>query len=144
MRFRATLASVLTVMMLSFSSFASNCEVRCDLKSVVGTCHGAPHTGQHDAMSAMAGMNHAKAKPDTGAGPAFASPSADCRHHVCAQQPVLNEQQAALTHIVVSVGLVPPVSLQFASDPVFEVSFARGPPPFSPATPVSLHTTLLI
>ena len=141
MRFRSTLASLLTVIMLFFSSFALNCEIRCDLKSGVGICHGAPHSGRQGTMHVMAGMDHPAAKP----GLAFASQSQDCRHHVCAQQPVvMNEQQAALIHFTIGLGLIVPDSLPFISDATLGEFLVRGPPPFPLGTPVSLHTTLLI
>lgn len=145
MQFRGTLASLMTVILLSLSSFAANCAIRCDLQSAVGSCHGASHGGQQGTMQPMAGMDHSAVMPPTAAFPAVSPNSADCRHHVCAQQlVVMNEQQAALTHVTVDRGLTAPDPARLASQPDVEVLFDRGPPRFCRATPISLHTTLLI
>lgn len=145
MRFRRTLASLLTVMLLSFSSFASDCEIRCDLKSIAGSCHAAAHSGQQGTMSAMAGMVHSAAKQDKAASAVFASQPNACEHHVCAQPlVVLDLHKTALSIDSSHVGLALANPLLFASDPTFAFSLVRGPPLLTRSTPVSLHTTLLI
>ena len=145
MRFRRTLAGLLTVMVLSFSPFASRCEIRCNLKSVAGSCHGSSHGRQQGIMSAMAGMDHSAAKPGTAASAVFASQPEACKHHVCVQPLVaLHPHMATLSIVPINVGLVSPDPLQFASERTTELISVRGPPSFRRATPVSLHTTLLI
>jgi hypothetical protein len=144
MRFRATLASLLTVIFLSFSSFASNCETRCSLQHVAAGCHDSLNSGQPGIMPAMAGMAHS-AKPRLAAAPAIASQHEHCRAHVCAQQPVLiTNQQAELRHTTVSVGLIVRDVALSLSGPTLGESAVRGPPAFQTGTPVSLHTTLVI
>ena len=146
MRFRATLASLLTVFLLSFLFFASSCETRCDLESLAGSCHGAPQHAEQGAMPAMAGMMvHAVAERVTAANPAFTAGAAACAHHVCAQPPVaVNDQKAALINAPLAIGLRAFDSLLISSDPALALSSVRGPPLYRRATPVALHTTLLI
>ncbi len=95
MRFRATLAILIAVLLLSFSCVASACEASCDLKVLGSGCHhagasvsgnnhllkhaGAGMSGMHDC-----GMNIAdsSAKSDV-----FAMVDASsCAHSICEQQ----------------------------------------------------------
>ena len=145
MRFRVMMASLLTVILLSFSSISSTCEIRCGLKSVGASCHDAPHAARLGEMPAMAGMNHSVVKPHITAAPGLLLQPAHCTHHVCAQQPaVLDEQAAVLFHVTMNAGIVAPHTQRLSSAPARGVGAVRGHPRFHPATPVSFHTTLLI
>ena len=151
MRFRATLASLLTVMMLSLSPAAANCEIRCDLesaKSAAPSCHEAAHQAeaQQETMPGMAGMEHHTAGDHIAADvSAIVWQLAHCAHHVCAQAPaLLMERSAVVGHAPAGCAATCANPLGFASDPTIGSFFGRGPPPYRRATPVSLHTTLLI
>lgn len=149
MRFRATLASLLTVILLSFSSDASACEIRCDRASLGVSCHaGMKHSPQQrsTSMSSMPEMDASPAGEEADPGPAIASAVAQsCSHHVCAPQPVLlNAQTRAFTN----TDLSHQVSLLFALPQEYVAPSGilpvRGPPPIHRASPVSLRTTLRI
>lgn len=148
MRFRATLASLLTVMLLSFSCLASTCEIKCDLKSVLPGCDGTSMHAekQHHPMPAMAGMDrHSPSEVVTPSSEALASSSQSCAHHVCAQSPaLLSEQKAVIAHVLISAGGPVSEPPAVSSQEAIGAQLVRGPPPFRLATPVSLHTTLLI
>ena len=65
--------------------------------------------------------------------------------HACAQQPVLLiEQKAAVAHVSVSTEAVAFDSFEFAPKPTTNELSSRGPPPFRPSTPISLHTSLRV
>jgi hypothetical protein len=60
MRFRATLACLLAVILLSFSSFVSACDIHCDRASQAASCHSGMKHGPHQTsapMSSMPGMD---------------------------------------------------------------------------------------
>lgn len=148
MRFRATLASVLTVILLSISSAASNCEIKCDLGSLAPSCHGskAPLRAQHGSMPAMDVMTHdAAGESSVTETPTVVAQAATCRTHDCFQQPSLFvEQKIAVAQSPSSLGSVIPVELQFVPEPAVTEFLGRGPPPYRPSTPVSLRTTLRV
>lgn len=148
MRFRATLASVLTVILLSISPAASNCEIECDLASLAPSCHGSKGAirAQHGSMPAMAGMTHnAAAESSLAETPAVVAQAATCRTHDCFQQPSLFvEKTIAVAQSSSSLGSVIPVELLFVPEPSVTKFLGRGPPPYRPSTPVSLRTTLRV
>ena len=146
MRFRATLASLLTVILLSLAPFASKCEIQCDLASRGPSCHGSSvqaHGKQQ--MAGMAGMEQ-KAPPGLGDQvPTLIAAAPACHTHACALQPaVFSEQKSVVAHVSVSAEAVFFDSLQFAPEPAIAGFSSRGPPSLRPATPVSLRTTLRV
>ena len=150
MRFRAVLSSVLTVLLLSLSSFASACETRCDLARTGVVCHGSAHHGHSHSgpmakampgMSMGATLDHSVAQPDH----LGAIEAASCEQHVCAQGPVLLKDASFQT---VRVSLSHPIVLLLSAmlwppDPA-EENFERRRPPLQLSTPVSLRTTLRV
>lgn len=151
MRFRATIASLLTVILLSFSFVASACETRCDLKSVLPSCHSGSQNAQAHAqptMASMPSMEHTEAN-STGQATihlAVVQVSQVCEHSVCVQQPALlsNDNAVALTHLLPSFVAVAYVAAwmmdapEMAWRPVVGSTLARS------SSPVALHTTLRV
>jgi len=156
MRFRAGLASLLAVILLSLSSIASACEIRCDLIGISTPCHGGalPTEGHRAEMNApvMAGMPMAGMQPDplsqnhrSHPGSMLLKKPALCLHQGCTQQPVLvsgkntwTEQMSLDQRTSVVAGLV-------FSHPASSTSVdPQQRPHLLPASPVSRHTTLRI
>lgn len=154
MELRATLAALLAVVLLSLSSAASTCELRCDLANVGAPCHGnAPASGQdrgHAMSSEMPGMRMAAVPQEHGAGLGavdhaitVAVPDT-CNHPVCPEKPVLlKDESGRLARIPLSYHVVALLAtLLWSKAPT--VFSARGAPPVATSTPVSLHTTLRV
>ncbi len=161
MRFRAALASLLAVILLSLSTFASACEIRCDLIGISIPCHGGAlategHRAERNApvmdrMSIpgmpMAGMQQAPLSQNhrSHSGSMLLEKPALCLHQGCTEQPVLvsgknawTEQMSFSQRTAVVAGLVflhPGSSTSV--DP-------QQRPHLLPASPVSRHTTLRI
>lgn len=146
MRFRATLASLLAVILLSFSPVASACEIHCDRASQGASCHsGTAHSSHQtdNSMSAMPGMGESPVAEAIQDVPVVSGAAQSCLHHICAQQPVLLKSDTkALTNLNLShqVPLLYSIPQEYAA-PSGTVP-VRGPPPIQRASPVSLHTTL--
>ena len=144
MRFRATLASFLTVVLLSISSAASNCELKCDLAAMMPSCH-SPVIQKHkqEQMADMPGMEHKASPKLANKTKALVATAPTCSTHACAQQPaVFIEQKATVAHVSLSTEAALFDAFQFAPEPTLAGLSSRGPPHFRPATPVSLRTTL--
>ena len=146
MRFRATLASLLAVILLSFSSLASACEIHCDRASQGASCHSAAAHSSHqstNSMSAMPGMGGSQVAEAIPGFPVVSGATQSCLHHICAQQPVLLESEA---QAFTSLYLSHQVPLLYSMPQEYAVPSGivpvRGPPPIQRASPVSLHTTL--
>ncbi len=161
MRFRAALASLLAVILLSLSSVASACEIRCDLIGISTPCHGGalPAEGHRaerkapvmDRMSIagmpMDGMQQAPLSRDHRSHPGsmLLKKPALCLHQGCTEQPVLvsgkntwTEQMSLDQRTSVVAGLV-------FSHPASSTSVdPQQRPHLLPASPVSRHTTLRI
>lgn len=154
MKFRATLAGWLTVMMLSLSFAASACETRCDLNSVGPSCHESSRpaaTLQNQPMTAMAGID-SQAMPETNA--AAAEPTAlmasqTCLPHLCVQEPVvLGNENAAVAHAapqfeVATFIAAAATATSMTAAPGGWLS-VRGSPHLQSSSPIALHTTLRI
>ncbi len=135
---RATLTSLLTLVLLALSSVACACEIKCDMSMSGSSCGETQGLKQDMAAVASMKLQHACC----GRSINFSTPS--CHHEASANQPALLNERVnasysnASTAVVVSaVSLVEGTALT-ASIPV------RGPPRFRPASPVSLHTTLRV
>ena len=140
MRFRATLTSFLTVILLSLSSVASACEIKCDLAKMGPSCHEARSTPGR--MPKMAGMEQPQVSKDSAAS---ASTAHHCQHQVCATQPaLLVERNGVIAYATPSVAAVIPHFLLLAPAALDRSIPVRGPPPFRTDSPVSLHTTLRV
>lgn len=146
MRLRATLASLLTAVLLSVSSAASNCEITCDLAKTSPSCHGsAVHGHLLQQMAGMPGMEHKASSERGNEGPALVATAPACPTHACTQQPaVFIEQKAAVAHVPLSTDAALLDSFQLLPEPLLTGLPSRGPPHFRPARPVSLSTTLRI
>lgn len=146
MQFRAALASLLTVILLSISAAASNCEIRCDLSSMGPSCHSSGKASiQHQDMPPMGGMEHQVSESGGTGTSVLVAIQPACPTHACVQQPVLfDEQKAALVYLSQSVTAVMCDVVQFAPEPTIAGLSVRGPPIFRPATPITLRTTLRV
>ena len=158
MRFRAIWAGLLAVLLLSLSPAASACEIKCDLAHGMPSCHGkavAPGLQRsHTSPAEMAGMKMADVSREPtqhlGASEHDASfAPAACHHRVCAQSPMLMEDEGAQSAQVTlnpqAVHLI--VTSLWSASPGMCISARRAPPLFPShvrSTPVSLHTTLRV
>lgn len=147
MRFRATLASLLAVILLSFSSASSACEIRCDQASQEVSCHAGMKHGPQQGGNSVSSMPGMDAKPDGEAAPVLSIISGtaqSCIQHVCAPQPLLLNAQSSLknadlSHQVLFFYTLPPEYVALSG-----IIPVRGPPPIHRGSPVSLRTTLRI
>lgn len=146
MKFRVALASLLAVILLSMSSAASICEIKCDLAQTIPICHGnAVQQKPAGQMTDMPGMDHMAATESDNANKALVQIAPNCHAHACAQQPAaLIKQRAPVAHATLCTEPIILDSSRFAPEPVIAELSSRGPPRFRLATPVSLHTTLRV
>ena len=149
MRLRETLASLLTMLLLSLSIAASNCEVTCELSAARSTCHSAQHftPSQHSPMPDMAGMKQNPAfhsGVSSARNPELVSPLRACVRHTCSQQPALPVKHQATTRVPARIESSTPQASQDVPEVIPGSLSSRGPPQFRPETPVDLHTTLLV
>ncbi len=146
MRFRATLASLLAVILLSLSPLSSACQIHCDRASAGASCHSTVAHSSHqssNSMSAMAGMGKSQVDEAIPGFPVVSGAAQSCSHHICAQQTVLLKSDAqAFTSLDLShqVPLLYSIPQEYAAPS--GIVPVRGPPPIQRASPVSLHTTL--
>lgn len=144
MWFRATLAGLLTVMLLSLSPLASACEMKCELASMGASWHGA---SAEMANMQLPGMQHqgVAEKPSTDSGTVLLPTSSACSQHICADHPVLRKGE--------SVGTAPSAGSRLAFVVVYALSLpavpqgfvlSRAAPLIFTPSPVSLHTTLRV
>lgn len=144
MRLRATLASLLTVILLSISPATSNCEIKCDIAKTQPSCHSSS-VQAHRQMAGMPGMEQNASLDFQNEFSALIATAPVCRTHACAQQPaVFSEQKAVFANISVATEMVFSDFAQFAHEPVIATFYVRGPPHYRPSTPVSLRTTLRV
>jgi hypothetical protein len=146
MRFRATLASLLAVILLSLSPLSSACQIHCDRASQGASCHStAAHSSPQssNSMPAMPGMGESQVAEANPGFPVVSGAAQSCFHHVCAQQPVLLK---SAPQAFTSLDLSHQVPLLYSLPQAYAVPSGivpvRGPPPIQRASPVSLHTTL--
>lgn len=152
MRLRATLASFLTLILVSLPSVAANCEIKCGLAQTLPSCHTSgvqAKAGQQaqaqEQMANMPGMEHMGAADQDSEALVSVVTALDCRAHVCAQQPAFfSEQKAVVAHASVSTEAVFFDSFQFAPELLNTEVSSRGPPLLHPSTPITLHTTLRV
>lgn len=148
MRFRGILAGLLTALLLSLSTNASVCQVRCGLGSIAPSCHtAAPHPQNHDTMPPMEGMDgmpHQDGARSSAETKAVLLANSACTTHVCSQLPAKVSELKALSHTLVSVAAVSHTTLQFPPEPSRTNLAPRGPPDLRQTTPVSLRTTLRV
>ena len=144
MQLRARLAGLLTVLLLSVSCFAAQCELRCELALMGAPCHEsvASHT-HHQTMPRMAAMPSRDVPPGGAAGAALSSTHSTCAFHACAHQPAFVLEQKSGIGMRSVVGLVPlEARVGDAPEPAIAALASRGPPLFRPASPIALRTTL--
>ena len=144
--FRATLASLLAVILLSLSPLASACQIHCDQASAGASCHStAAHSSPQSthSMLAMPGMGESQVAEANPGFPVVSGAAQSCFHHICAQQPVLLK---SAPQAFTSLDLSHQVPLLYSLPQAYAVPSGivpvRGPPPIQRASPVSLHTTL--
>ena len=155
MKFRATLAGLLAAVLLSLSSAASACELRCDLARVGAPCRGkasaSPQEEGQTMASEMPGMTMAATQQKHGPAMGISEhatmlslPDA-CDHPVCSETPLLaQDERTQLTQLTLSYQVVTLIVTLLWSKPPSALAFVRGAPPLPTPTPVSLHTTLRV
>jgi hypothetical protein len=151
MRFRATLASLLAVLLVSVSCVASACEVSCDLKTRVACCHSGSaaqtHSGRSDTQMAtmkhcaMTASDRSTQPPNSATVEAFQS----CQHHVCmcSRQPALPNEVVAAAHPIVSQNAATSM-LPFVSSAGSSQILTSAAPPRRTSSLVSLFTILRV
>ena len=149
MRFKATLASLLAVLLVSVSCVASACEVSCDLKTRVACCHSGSaaqtHSGRSDAQMAtmkhcaMTASDRSTQPPNSATVEAFQS----CQHCVCSQQPALPNEVVAAAHPIVSQNAATSM-LPFVSPAGSSQVLTSAAPPRRTSSLVSLYTILRV
>ncbi len=108
MGFRATLATMIAVLLLSVSCFASACEASCELKVFGPGCHQAGATasgGNHllkHAQAGMSGMHDCgmNVADSSAKSPACSMVGASpCKHAICEQpvQALASDKEASAT-----------------------------------------------
>lgn len=151
MRLRATLATLTAVLLLSISCVASVCETSCVLKVLETDCHyaatttvstslqkGTPQmTGMDDC--GMASADHSVKPPS-----ATVQSNGTCSHMVCAQPPVLanNEYSTSAQLISTQYAAIPTLTLPVSE--LFSIFENTEAPPHRAPSLVSLQTTLRI
>ncbi|MHB1698624.1 MAG: hypothetical protein ACYCSN_00575 [Acidobacteriaceae bacterium] len=143
MGFRATVASLLAVVVFAIASLASVCEIQCDLKEIGATCShkGLLEQRSHDAnaVRSIPGMQKAVVAQ------AVQAISSECDHEECAQPPALTTRQNAVAVIMVpsyhAVVLLAAMMMHADRKDVFLV---QGSPPREYSSPVTLHTILRV
>ncbi len=144
MRFRAIFACMLTVMLLSLSCAAPDCEIRCNFAAALPACHrSVSHQRQQQPMAEMPRM----ASSEIGVqNHAVAATVPSCTSHVCAQQQAfLLMQRDTIANVSLAPVYTPFVdAIQFVPEPTRSELSSRGPPPFAPVSPVSLRTSLRV
>ena len=156
MKLRATLVGILTAILLSLSSAASACELRCDLARVGAPCHGQAFASpeQHGpamssempgmAMTSMQQKHEAAALRVSGDAARVVSPDA-CKHAVCSEKPLLlKDETTLLLQKTLSYQVVALVAALLWPKALSAFFAARGAPPLPPHTLVSLHTALRV
>lgn len=151
MRLRATLASFLTLILVSLPAVAANCEIKCGLAQALPSCHDRVQAkaGQQAQaqvqMAGMSGMAHRTASDQNSQALVSVVNALDCKVHVCTQQPsFFSEQKAVVAHASVSTDAVLFDAFQVAPELLNTEVSPRGPPLLRPSTPITLHTTLRI
>ncbi len=151
MRLRATIASFLTLILVSLPAVAANCEIKCGLAQALSSCHDGVQAkaGQQaqaqERMADMPGMAHRTASDRNSQALVSVVNALNCEVHVCAQQPsFFSEQKAVVAHASVSTDAVLFDAFQVAPELQHTEVSPRGPPLLRPSTPITLHTTLRV
>jgi len=138
MQWRATLATLIAVLLLSVSCSASACEISCDLMARGSGCHHAA------GATTVAAMHHCDEMTKQGSG--SIAPVQPCMHAVCKTLPpavasdrvgIAPERLAAPLAILVSMLAVAPPHGSLAAP-------MAGAPPLRAPLLVSLQTTLRV
>ncbi len=145
MRFRGILGGLLAALLLSLSTTASICQVRCALGSMAPSCHEVvPQAQNHQPMPPMEGMPQEGGASAPRQTKAVSLANAACANHVCSQLSAKVSELTALDHTQVMVAVVSQTTLQFSAEPSHTKPPSRDPPDLRETTPVSLRTTLRV
>jgi hypothetical protein len=138
MRLRATLAGLLTVILLLLSSVASACEIRCNAARGLPECYASQAVGMQ--MPAAAGMQDDE--DCCGAVSVWPSAPHGCQHQACSIEPALRSELAGMSAHLPPVATIESIDREGYKSSMRAHSIAgRGPPQLRAASPVSLHTT---
>ena len=139
MRLGATWTNLFTLMLLSLSSVASACDIRCDMAVADAGCTQTQSVDQ--PVPAMASMvSHQACCQRT---VSLSLPS--CHHGASAHQPaLLSEPIRIAAHATDNPAAVGPGHVPIASLDATAPTPVRGPPRFRTVSPISLHTILRV
>jgi hypothetical protein len=142
MRFQATWAGVLTVVMLLFSPAASICEAQCSLGRLRPACHSEGAGTRSPEADMVSGMCHGRARSERGAAQSLAVLwSSPCCHRVCVPQPAtLTPQRSVTVPDPLLSELVHANVKHLAPEPFVTGITLRWLPSFRPPSTVDLHT----
>jgi hypothetical protein len=149
MKLRATLASLLAFILLSFCCAASACQLRCDLENAGHPCHGSSQAGTHHERSGtqqMDGVQHCamtEASPSVHAPLLLCQSNEPCQHQLCSDQPVqlMDQSETAARLIPIQPAVAMLVEVRQPADALQPLSVDT--PPQRTTSAVSLQTTTL-
>ena len=148
MRLRATLAGMLIVMLVAFSSAASACEIKCGFFMSASGCHAASESpaARGTYMAEMPGMDSVDIMTqNVSTERAAVSDSHKCRHTACNQQPgLVRDQKVSVVSAPTGIALLTLDPPRIVLDPATGGIPVRGPPLRQVDSPVSLHTTIRV
>jgi hypothetical protein len=139
---RATLASVLMILMLAVSSVGSACALSCDFRTHTASCH-EPARPQIAAMPGMTDCPQVSSLAAASPIPSFGHLVTPCHHEVCQEQSVTKDDLSLSTRAATGRYLAAPTIivllplLQSADRPCVS-------PPTQPCSVVSLRTILRV
>jgi hypothetical protein len=149
MKLRAALASLLAIILLSFCSAASACQLRCDLENAGHPCHGGSEAGSHHELSGtrqMEGVQHCamtEASPSLHAPLLLCQSNEPCQHQLCSDQPVqlMDQSETAARLIPIQPAVTMLVEVRQPAHALQTLSFEA--PPQRTTSVLSLQTTTL-
>jgi hypothetical protein len=149
MKLRAALASLLALILLSFCSAASACQLRCNLENAGHPCHGGSAAGSHHERSGtqqLEGVQHCamtEASPSVHAPLLLCEGNEPCEHQLCGDLPaqLMDQSETAARLIPIQPAGPMLVEVRQPAHALRSLSFDTPPQPTTAA--VSLHTTTL-
>ena len=148
MKFRGILAGFLTAVLLSLSTVAAECQVKCGLGSMAPSCHKRESQAtEHEAMplmAAMEGMHHDNGVRSPAQTEEILAVNSACATHVCSQLPAKTTERKAVNYTLISVPAPFQAEFQLSPEPWLGELLSRGPPHLRETTPVSLRTSLRV
>lgn len=147
MRFRATLAGLMTAVLLFLSPAVAYCEIKCELAETLPSCHSSspvrPEVQQD--MPDMPGMERQVSSAHESGDRVLRANAASCEDHTCLQPtPILRSNRILAAPILPSAQAAFHDVFEFEPEPLCLGLLPRGPPQLNRATPITFRTTLRV